>query len=149
MIAAMFVVGGFDSAKHAENKAGAADRVVRPIMDATGLDVSTPTAVRANGIAQVVAGAMLAFGVAPRVAASVLGATLIPTTLAGHRFWEIDDPVTRSGQRTHFLKNIAMLGGLVLAAVDTEGEPSVAWRAHRAIERMEARMPALPLHHWD
>ena len=30
---------------------------------------------------------------------------------------------------THFFKNVSMLGGLVLAAVDTEGRPGVAWRA--------------------
>ena len=35
-------------------------------------------------------------------------------------------------QRIHFFKNASMLGGLLLAAVDTEGKPGVAWRARRA-----------------
>ena len=37
---------------------------------------------------------------------------------AGHRFWEIDDPVNRSRQRTQFLKNTAILGGLLVMALD-------------------------------
>ena len=146
MIAAMFIYGGLDSAKRAEAKAAVADRVVNPLREMTGVSMSTTTAVRVNGIVQAVAGTMFAFGAAPRIAASILAGTLVPTTLAGHRFWEVDDPAARAGQEVHFLKNLAMLGGLVLAAVDTEGEPSISWRAHRAIERIEARMPSV-LHH--
>jgi hypothetical protein len=32
----------------------------------------------------------------------------------------------------HFFKNVSMLGGLLLAAVDTDGKPGVAWRAKHA-----------------
>jgi putative oxidoreductase len=41
----------------------------------------------------------------------------------------------------HFFKNVSMLGGLMLAAVDTEGKPGVAWRARRAAKdvRREAK----------
>jgi hypothetical protein len=49
--------------------------------------------------------------------------------LAGHAFWEEDEEGSRAGQRTHFLKNLSMLGGLLLAAVDTDGRPS--GRRHR------------------
>ena len=42
------------------------------------------------------------------------------------------DKGTRSAQQIHFFKNVSMLGGLMLAAVDTEGKPGVAWRARRA-----------------
>ncbi len=38
----------------------------------------------------------------------------------------------RATQRIQFFKNVSMLGGLLLAAVDTEGRPSLSWRAHRA-----------------
>ena len=59
----------------------------------------------------------------------------MPTTLAGHRFWEHEDPKERFGQTSHFLKNAGLLGGLLLAAVDTEGKPSVGYRARRAASR--------------
>jgi hypothetical protein len=56
----------------------------------------------------------------------------VPTTLAGHRYWEIEDPELRAQQRIHFLKNLTMLGGLLLAAADTSGRPSLTWRRTRA-----------------
>jgi hypothetical protein len=41
-----------------------------------------------------------------------------------------------------FFKNVSMMGGLLLAGVDTEGKPGVAWRARRAARdvRREARV---------
>jgi uncharacterized membrane protein YphA (DoxX/SURF4 family) len=68
-----------------------------------------------------------------RPAALVLAGSLIPTTLAGHRFWDAPDPETRRQQTIQFLKNVAMFGGLLLAAADTGGRPSVPWRAKRAV----------------
>ena len=60
---------------------------------------------------------MLASGHFPRLSATVLAATLVPTTAAGHRFWEEQDPQKKAMQRIHFFKNTSMLGGLLLAAV--------------------------------
>ena len=137
----MFVFGGLDAAKNPESKSDAADQIVNPLMTALGVNLDTTTAVRANGIAQILGGLLLSFGAAPRLAAAVLAGSIVPTTLAGHRFWEEEEPGARVGQQIQFLKNAAMLGGLLLAAVDTEGEPSVAWRAHRAIERWETHLP--------
>ena len=45
------------------------------------------------------------------------------------------DPKERFGQLSHFLKNLGLLGGLLLAAVDTEGKPSVGYRARRAAHK--------------
>ena len=58
---------------------------------------------------------------------------MVPTTLAGHAFWKQKDKTARNAQMTHFFKNLSMLGGLVLASVDTEGKPGVAWRASHAV----------------
>jgi uncharacterized membrane protein YphA (DoxX/SURF4 family) len=62
----------------------------------------------------------------------VLAGSLVPTTLAGHAFWDEKDPAARKAQRLQFAKNSSVLGGLILAALDTEGKPGVAWRARRA-----------------
>ena len=78
--------------------------------------------IRANGAAMVGAGAMLATGRFPRLAALVLAGTLVPTTVAGHRFWEEADPVQKRNQRLHLLKNVSLLGGTLLAVVDTGGQ---------------------------
>jgi uncharacterized membrane protein YphA (DoxX/SURF4 family) len=146
MLASMFVVGGLDSVRNAATKAEAASpvtaRLVPLLQRAVPQLPSDPiTLVRINGVVQVLAGLGLASGKAPRISSMVLAATLVPTTAAGHRFWEQQDPTARAQQRTHFLKNVSMFGGLVIAAGDTAGQPGVAWRARRAAKdaRREAK----------
>jgi putative oxidoreductase len=87
---------------------------------------------KVNGGVMVGAGLLLAVGKLPRLSAAALAATLVPTTLAAHRFWEATDDEERQAQQIHFMKNVGLLGGLALAAIDTEGRPGVAWRARRA-----------------
>jgi uncharacterized membrane protein YphA (DoxX/SURF4 family) len=130
MLAAMFVVGGLDQLKHPGAKADTARPLVEKLAPAVGLPDDTELLVRANGAAMVGAGALLALGRLPRIASTVLAATLVPTTVAAHSFWNEQDPKVRAQQRTQFLKNLGLLGGLLLAAVDTEGRPGLAYRAH-------------------
>ena len=87
--------------------------------------------VRFNGMVQVGAGGLLALGKFRRLASWALVASVIPTTYAGHRFWDEVDDEARTQQRVHFLKNLGLLGGLILSATDTEGAPSLGWRARR------------------
>ncbi|HEY7718455.1 MAG TPA: DoxX family protein [Pedococcus sp.] len=137
MLAAMFVVGGLDQLRHpgkqAQKVAPLADRAA-PVL---GLPNDPELLVRANGAAMVGGGVLFAMGVVPRVTSMVLAGTLVPTTYAGHPFWEAKDPATRAQQRTAFLKNLGILGGLLLATVDTEGRPGLAYRVHLAGARAE------------
>ena len=148
MLASMFVVGGAAAIKDAKNRAEAAEPVterivplVHKVVPQLPIPEDPTTLVRLNGAAQVLAGLALATGRAPRLSATVLAVTLVPTTAAGHRFWEEQDPTRKSAQRIHFFKNVSMLGGLLLAAVDTDAKPGLAWRARRAATdaRREAR----------
>ena len=132
-LAAMFVTGGLDSFRRPETKVPAADPIAPRIAEKLPyLPEDTESLVRINGAAQVAAGLLLATGRFPRLSSAVLAGTLVPTTLAGHRFWEEQDETRRAQQRIHFFKNLSMLGGLMLAAVDTEGRPGLAWRAQHA-----------------
>jgi len=74
--------------------------------------------VRGNAAVMVLGGVALALGVAPRLSALALAGSLIPTTLAGHAYWTIEDPVARKLQRIQFHKNMAMIGGLLFAVLD-------------------------------
>ena len=134
MLASMFVVGGVDQLKKPAAKSGVAGPVVEKVAPLLRLPEDTELLVRANGVVMVGAGTMLALGKMPRVSAVLLAATLVPTTVAAHRFWEEEDPDTRAMQKIQFLKNLGMLGGVLLAAVDTEGRPGLAYRAHLASE---------------
>ena len=111
----MFVAGGLDAARRPSSKLPTADSVIEPLQDAVGIDADPVELVRLNGIVQVGAGIALATGTLPHVAALALACSLVPTTIAGHAFWREEDPARRAGQRVHFLKNVAMLGGLLLA----------------------------------
>src|SRR4051812_32935565 len=146
MLASMFIVGGIDSVRNAAKKADAAAPVtqrVAPLLQRVvpQLPSDPATLVRLNGAVQVAAGLGLATGKAPRLSAALLAASLVPTTAAGHRFWETSDPAERAQQRVHFFKNLSMLGGLVIASGDTEGQPGILWRTRRAAKdaRREAR----------
>lgn len=148
MLSSMFVVGGINALKHAEGHAQQAkpviDRLVGAVRQAApGAPVPTDpvTLVRVNAGVQLVGAAALATGRAPRLGAGLLAASLLPTTAAGHRYWEETDPNTKMIQKIGFFKNLSMFGGLLLASVDTEGKPGVAWRARHAAKdaRREAR----------
>ena len=97
--------------------------------------------VLADGALKVAAGGLLAFGRFPRLSALALAGSLVPTTIAGHPFWKESDPAKRRQQRVHLTKNVSMLGGLLIAAVDTEGKPSLAWRAGCAAHPKPSSMP--------
>ena len=133
LLSSMFVTGGLDSLRHPDTKAAAAEQVGPPIAKRLPYLPEDPESlVRINGAVQVGAGLMLALGRFPRLSAALLAGSLVPTTLAAHRFWDEEDETRRAQQRIHFFKNLSMLGGLILAAVDTEGRPSLAWRARHA-----------------
>lgn len=130
MLAAMFVVGGLDQLKHPGRSVDAAQPLVDTVAPVLGLPDDTELLVRANGATMVGAGSLLALGRLPRIASTLLAATLVPTTIVAHPFWQEQDSSKRAQQRVQFLKNLGLLGGLLLAAVDTEGRPGLAYRAH-------------------
>lgn len=141
MLASMFVYGGIDAVRKPKPKVPPAEGVAQPVADAIPVDLpdSTEQLVKLNGAVQVAAGLLLATGRLPRLSALTLAASLGPTTAAGHRFWEAKDDQTRNSQLVHFLKNVSMFGGLLIASLDHEGRPSVTWRAKRASKRASER----------
>jgi len=141
MLASIFVVQGYQAVLRPERVAARAEPVVRPVTErVTVLPDETEQVVRLNGAVQCVAGTLLAVGWWPRLSALVLAGTLVPTTLAGHRYWEVEDKQERAQQRIHFLKNVALLGGLLIAAADTAGNPSLGWRRRHAVEAARRRL---------
>ena len=140
MLASTFVYGGIQALRNAPALAEAAKPVndeVRDLAAKVAPSVPVPeddaTMVRINAALHIVAGLGLATGRAPRLSALVLASTVVPTTIAGHPFWQEKDKAARTQQMTHFFKNLSMLGGLVIAAIDTEGKPGVAWRTTHAV----------------
>ncbi|MFN2521190.1 MAG: DoxX family membrane protein [Candidatus Limnocylindria bacterium] len=119
MLSGIFIRGGIDAFRDPEPRARTAAPLLDRMRPAMPVGPTDPvTMVRMNAALQVAAGAMLATNRMPRLAGLALAASLVPTTLGGHAFWRIDDAAKRAQQRTQFLKNAAVLGGLLLLALD-------------------------------
>jgi putative oxidoreductase len=133
MLASIFVLQGLANFQNPAGVSPLAESVVGPLREQLPtMPAETEQVVRVNGAIQAAAGALLGLGVLPRLAALVVAGSLVPTTIAGHRFWSYEDPQERASQRIQFLKNAAMLGGLLLAVADTNGNPSLSWRRRHA-----------------
>ena len=145
MVASIFIVQGYDTFRRPERVAPLAEPVVRLLAERVpAVPAKAEQAVRINGAVQMAAGALLALGRFPRLSALAMAGTLVPTTLAGHRFWQAGEERDQAQQRIHFLKNLSMFGGLLIAAADTAGNPSLAWRTRHAAKtaRREASLVA-------
>jgi putative oxidoreductase len=143
LLASMFIAGGVDAIQSPDGKVKSAATVTDPLKARFPmLPEDTATLVRLNGMVQVGAGSLLALGKFRRLASWALVASVIPTTYAGHRFWDEVDDEARAQQRIHFLKNLGLLGGLILAATDTEGAPSLGWKARRKADQVTTAIGA-------
>jgi uncharacterized membrane protein YphA (DoxX/SURF4 family) len=133
LLAGTFVMGGISAWSRSRSLAETAEPVTERIESKLQVGLTSEQFVKANAVVQVAGGGLFALGVWPRVVALVLGASLVPTTIAGHPFWDADDDGERRAQLMQFLKNAGLLGGLLFAAIDTGGRPSVFWSGRQAL----------------
>ena len=125
LLAAIFVESGVDILRHPDKRVLIATPFLESLTQKVGdslperVPTDPATLVRLDATVKLVAGLGLALGRFPRLSALVLAADLVPTTLAAHAFWALDDPADRARQRTQFLKNLGLMGGLLIAATHT------------------------------
>src|SRR6185437_8890899 len=118
--------------RNPQPRAAPASPLAKPIADRIPQLPNDPESlVKLDGAIKVVGGLGLIVGPFARPAALLLAGSLVPTTLAGHRFWETNDPEQRVSDRVEFFKNVSLLGGLLMTALDTGGRPSVPWMASK------------------
>ena len=103
LLALVFVLGGLATLRDPRPRAEQ--------LEGFGLPFSL-LLVRLNAAVMVVAGLALGLNIRPVLASIVLAAVLLPTTLVGHAFWT-EDGAGRQQQLAHFMKNLAVLGGLM------------------------------------
>lgn len=132
LLATPFVTEGARALRSPRPLAAGTDSLAQQL----GLPVDDPLRlVRLNAAVQIGAGGLLALGRFPRAASLVLAASLVPATFAEHAWWKEEDPELRKDQRFHFAQRIGLFGALLLAAADTHGKPSAAYRARTAATR--------------
>lgn len=136
LLGSIFVAAGaralLEPKRYADRAAPVAERVGSALTSVDErLPNSTEALIRVSGAIQVGGGLLLATGTAVRPAAAALAGTLIPATLAEHPFWSARTRGTKQADAVHFAKNMGLLGGLLLAMVDTQGRPGLRWRTRR------------------
>jgi len=145
MLASFFVVQGAKAVINPEPLVEDADpfakafvplaQKVAPASVAGYLPEDTKTLVRVTGAAQVVGGLMLATGLGRRLGAGILGLSMIPHVIAS-RPTKNSTAEERQIAKSLLLRNVALLGGAILASQDTQGRPSLAWLADDRRQRL-------------
>lgn len=80
---------------------------------------------------EVLGGLSLLLGLKARWGALVLAAFLVPVTLVFHGFWALEG-MERQVQMVSFMKNVGLMGGLLLVALHGSGRYSVdSWCERR------------------
>ncbi len=68
---------------------------------------------------------LLILGVLPRLTAFVVGGFTLVAALLAHNFWEVTDAAARAAQQIQFMKNLAIVGGLMFYFVSGPGRFSL------------------------
>lgn len=141
LLASVFIAAGIEALRNPAARTKRAAQLLDTVSAPSAVQEDPDLFVRVNGATLVGGGALLATGRMPRLASTLLAASVVPTTAIEHAFWDETNPEKRSQSRSLFFKNVALLGGLLLASVDTAGKPGLAWRAQHATKttRREAR----------
>ncbi|WAP52773.1 DoxX family protein [Arthrobacter sp. ATA002] len=133
LLATGFIAAGVDRLRDADQTA----EQLRPTLNRVGGMVPSASAVSGNpqlvakvlGATQVGAGALLALGKLPRLSGVLLAGTAVLNAVVEYKNADTDTPDERKARRAALLKNLSLIGAVLLVAVDTNGRPGLAWRA--------------------
>ncbi|HKP41276.1 DoxX family protein [Mycobacterium sp.] len=151
MLSAVFISRGVDALRSPKPAADAARPTLEGLSklpDPVGTNVPTnaETVARINAAVQIGGGLLLATGKLPRLASAALALSVVPGSLGGHTFWSESDPARKADERRAFITDVSLIGGLIIAAVDTAGKPSLGWRGRRAAHKVSGAVTAaLPI----
>ncbi|AMS04351.1 DoxX family membrane protein [Acidipropionibacterium acidipropionici] len=137
LFASYFVVKGTNAAlkpdTFVEDAEPVADKLLPLVQRSLPASVSshipedTRSLVRLAGAVQAVGGVAMGTGLGRRAGAALVAASMVPHVVAS--FPEKTLPKEdRAGARSVLLRNVALLGGALMASRDTAGQPSIAWR---------------------
>lgn len=143
LLGATFIVNGVDRLRRpqevGEDLQTSLDELASVVPQAESIASNPKLAAQVLGGVQIGAGALLAIGKFPRVAALTLSGVHKFNSYAEYRSAPVNTGEEVAEQRNTLLKNVAILGGLGLAAVDLAGKPSLAWRAEHLAKRAQKK----------
>lgn len=138
MLASVYVADGVDTLINTEAHISGTEaalgriRKVVPMQYRAFVPRDPELVARGIGGMKVAAGSSLALGKFQRVSAAVLAVTAIPSLVGRYAFWSADSSEDKASQRTGFLSQVGLLGGLLITVSDTQGKPDLVWRSRHA-----------------
>lgn len=109
LLGAVAVADGVETLRHPKPKVDATAPLVAKA------PVNPALVVQAGAAVKIAAGLLMALGRAPRLAAMLLTAELIPATVADQPFSRSASAGERKARQASFLSNCGQLGGMLLA----------------------------------
>lgn len=111
-----------------------ARRTLPPTVSAY-LPDDTAGLVRLNGAASLAGGLSMFTGIGRRTGAAMAAASMLPHVAASNPLKA--SPANRDAARSLFVRNLALLGAALIVTQDTQGNPSLLWRAGDAYARLQ------------
>ncbi|RBP66325.1 DoxX-like protein [Brevibacterium sanguinis] len=135
MLAAGYISNGIDRLRHPESATATISPLLALARKNVDIPVEASTLAKASGAAQVAAGSLLAIGRFPRTSATILVATYLLDTVGENIAAEKATSKAEKRERLErTLIRTSLLGGALLASVDTAGKPGLWWRTQHAAE---------------
>ncbi len=151
MLSAVFISRGIDSLRSPKPATDATRQTLEglaklPEPVGSSVPSNAEMVAQVNAGVQIGGGLLLATGRFPRLASAALAASVVAGSLGGHAFWNEMDAQRKAEERRAFITDVSLIGGLIIAAVDTAGKPSLGWRGRRAARKVsEAVSSSLPV----
>lgn len=80
-------------------------------------------AVQGSGVLMILGGLSLLTGYKPKIGSALITAFLAGVTPSMHHFWSEQNPQQRQAEMINFMKNVALVGGAMIAASHPEPWP--------------------------
>jgi putative oxidoreductase len=139
LLAVSFIQEGLDAVLHPAKRVEQARPLVQAVAAPLNLPQDPEVLIRANGAVMMGAGALFALGRFPRITGLALAATVAPGVyLHVMSLRSEKDGERRKGELDDLLRDLGRLGGALLASVDTQGRPGLAWRGRHAAGHLGA-----------
>jgi len=137
-LAAIFLLSGFGKIADWSGTSAA--------MEKQGM-VAVPVFLAGAIALEILGGLSLLLGFMARWGAACLIIFLVPATIIFHDFWVVEEGMARMNQMQHFMKNLALMGGLLMVAAFGAGRFSLDYlRARNASMHAPAREELMLTH---
>lgn len=142
LLASALIARGVDALQHPGPKITAAEKFTETVAKPLGVPADPEFLVRVNGAVQAGAGALLAINRFPRLSGTALALSLLPSAAFDNQFWRESDAEAKAAKKKQFFAGLGLLGGVMLASVDTAGRPGLVWRSRNAakIANLESQL---------